>query len=122
MARDQISSNADKVRQDNDTPEHTPPALRVLKLAVLLMAFVLLAGFAFLVYTLVMRSQAYEPGLASVETVVRLVVKPGETVQSVSLDGTLLALHVRSTDGKQSVVIYNLKTDSVLRRLDIVAE
>ena len=86
------------------------------------MAFVLLAGFAFLVYTLVMRSQAYEPGLASVETVVRLVVKPGETVQSVSLDGTLLALHVRSTDGKQSVVIYNLKTDSVLRRLDIVAE
>lgn len=100
-----------------------PPSVVALKAAVYLMGLVLLAGFAFLVYTLVSRASlqpAVQLDAAAAAQLVKLA--PGETIQSISLDRNLLALQVRRTDGNTSIVIHDINRDETVRRIEVTAE
>lgn len=95
------------------------PGFIFLKIAVYAMGLMIVAGFAFLIYTLVNRASTLQPALVSAEEAVELVVGPGETVQSVSLNRGSLAIHVRRPDGSDAVIVYNLARQGVVQRLNI---
>ena len=60
-----------------------------------------------------------QPALVSPEEAIELVVGPGETVQSVSLNRGSLAIHVRRPDGSDAIIVYNLARQGVVQRLNI---
>ncbi len=83
------------------------------------MGLMIVAGFAFLIYTLVNRASSLEPALVSAEEAVELAVGPGEKVQSVSLSRGSLAIHVRRPDGSDGIIVYSLARQGVVRRINI---
>lgn len=83
------------------------------------MGLMIVAGFAFLIYTLVNRASTLQPALVSADEAIELVVGPGETVQSVSLNRGSLAIHVRRRDGSDAIIVYNLARQGVVQRLNI---
>lgn len=93
-----------------------------LKISVYVMGLMIVAGFAFLIYTLVNRASTLEPPTVSAEDAIELAVGPGETVQSVSLDRGSLAIHVRRPDGSDSIIVYSLARQGVVQRLNIRAQ
>jgi hypothetical protein len=119
MVNKQISKNSTQSDDDDDLPVGDSPGFIFLKIAVYAMGLMIVAGFAFLIYTLVNRASTLQPALVSAEEAVELVVGPGETVQSVSLNRGSLAIHVRRPDGSDAVIVYNLARQGVVQRLNI---
>jgi hypothetical protein len=118
MVNKQVSKNSTQ-SDDDDLPVGDSPGFIFLKIAVYAMGLMIVAGFAFLIYTLVNRASTLQPALVSAEEAVELVVGPGETVQSVSLNRGSLAIHVRRPDGSDAVIVYNLARQGVVQRLNI---
>jgi hypothetical protein len=117
-----ITSEKAGLRDDDDEPAGDPPGLVVLKAAVYIMGVMIVLGVLILVYTLISRAGKLEPGISSVDEIVRIATRPGDTVQSVSLDRGSLAIHLRDATGKDSIVIYSLSREKVVRRLDVAPE
>ena len=87
------------------------------------MGLVLVAGFAFLVYTLVSRAYLQPAAQLDATTAAQQVkLAPGETVQSVSLDRNLLALQVKRADGGTSIIIHDISRGEAVRRIEVSAE
>jgi hypothetical protein len=107
---------------DDDMLAPDPPGLVALKALVYFMGMLIVAGVAFLVYTLVQRASNLEPAISDVEAVVQVAAQPGDKVQSVSVDGTTLALHVRTANGQDAVILYNLRRQQVIQRLEIAPQ
>ena len=97
--------------------------MAALKAAVYVMGLVLVAGFAFLVYTLVSRAYlqpAAQLDATSAAQQVRLA--PGETIQSLSLDRNLLALQVKRADGTTVILIHDINRGETVRQIEVKAE
>lgn len=97
--------------------------MAALKAAVYVMGIVLVAGFAFLVYTLVSRAYlqpAEQLDATSAAQQVRLA--PGEAIQSLSLDRNLLALQVKRPDGTTVILIHDINRGETVRRIEVKAE
>lgn len=100
-----------------------PRSVVVLKAAVYLMGIVLVAGFAFLVYTLVSRAYlqpAAQLDATSATQQVRLA--PGETIQSLSLDRNLLALQVKRPDGTTVILVHDINRGETVRQIEVKAD
>lgn len=100
-----------------------PRSVVVLKAAVYLMGIVLVAGFAFLVYTLVSRAYlqpAAQLDATSAAQQVRLA--PGETIQSLSLDRNLLALQVKRPDGTTVILVHDINRGETVRQIEVKAD
>jgi hypothetical protein len=121
MAQDKSPDRTGPGQAGDDAP--LPPSVVALKAAVYLMGLVLVAGFAFLVYTLV--SRAYLQPVAQVDGTAaaqQLKLAPGETIQSVSLDRNLLALQVKRADGSTVIVIHDINRGETVRRIAVTAD
>ncbi|MEM7635917.1 MAG: hypothetical protein AAF299_15230 [Pseudomonadota bacterium] len=119
MVNNQVSKQSAKSDDDDDLPVADSPGFIFLKIAVYTMGLMIVAGFAFLIYTLVNRASTLPPALVSTEEAIELAVGPGETVQSVSLNRGSLAIHVRRPDGSDAIIVYSLARQGVVQRLDI---
>ncbi|MEO9875982.1 MAG: hypothetical protein ABJM26_07615 [Anderseniella sp.] len=119
MVNNQVSKESTKSDDDDDLPVGDTPGFIFLKIAVYTMGLMIVAGFAFLIYTLVNRASTLQPALVSADEAIELVVEPGETVQSVSLNRGSLAIHVRRPDGSDAVIVYSLARQGVVQRLNI---
>lgn len=119
MVKKQASKNSTQPDDDDDLPAGDSPGFIFLKIAVYVMGLMIVAGFAFLIYTLVNRASTLQPALVSPEEAVELAVGPGETVQSVSLNRGSLAIHVRRPDGSDAIIVYNLARQGVVQRINI---
>lgn len=87
------------------------------------MGMVLVAGFAFLVYTLVSRAYLQPAAELDAKAAAQQVsLAPGETIQSISLDRNLLALQVKRADGGTSIIIHDISRGEAVRRIDVSAE
>jgi hypothetical protein len=105
----------------NDAP--LPPSVVALKAAVYLMGLVLVAGFAFLVYTLVSRAYLQPAAELDAKAAAQQVsLAPGETIQSISLDRNLLALQIRRADGAIYIVVHDINLGETVRRIEVTAE
>ncbi len=94
-----------------------------LKTAVYLMGMVLVAGFAFLVYTLVSRAYLQPAAELDAKAAAQQVsLAPGETIQSISLDRNLLALQIRRADGAIYIVVHDINLGETVRRIEVTAE
>jgi hypothetical protein len=123
MAQDKSPDRTGPGQAGDDDDAPLPSSVVALKAAVYLMGLVLVAGLAFLVYTLVSRTSlqpAVQLDAAAAAQLVKLA--PGETIQSISLDRNLLALQVRRTDGNTSIVIHDINRDETVRRIEVTAE
>lgn len=119
MVDNQASKKSTKLDDDDDLPVADSPGFIFLKISVYAMGLMIVAGFAFLIYTLVNRASTLEPALVSAEEAVEIAVGPGETVQSVSLSRGSLAIHVRRPDGSDAIIVYSLARQGIVQRLDI---
>jgi len=119
MVNNQVSKESTKSDDDDDLPVGDTPGFIFLKIAVYTMGLMIVAGFAFLIYTLVNRASTLQPALVSADEAIELVVGPGETVQSVSMNRGSLAIHVRRPDGSDAVIVYSLARQGVVQRLNI---
>lgn len=119
MVNNQVSKASTKSDDDDDLPVGDTPGFIFLKIAVYTMGLMIVAGFAFLIYTLVNRASTLQPAMVSADEAIELVVGPGETVQSVSLNRGSLAIHVRRPDGSDGVIVYSLARQGVVQRLNI---
>jgi hypothetical protein len=102
----------------------TPRQVRVLKIAVIVMALLLVGGFAFVLAAIVY--QASQTGqdsavgagartsLNGVES--ELPIPKDATVTSLALDGDRVAVHLNSAAGPE-VVVVDLKTGKVVARI-----
>lgn len=123
MARDKSPDKMAPPRGDDADDMPLPPSVVALKAAVYLMAVVLVAGFALLVYTLV--SRVSQPPVAKLDagTVAQQVkLEPGEAIQSLSLDRNLVALHVTREGGGSALVIYDLNKGETVRRINVSSQ
>ncbi|WP_108881021.1 hypothetical protein [Anderseniella sp. Alg231-50] len=119
MVNNQVSKNSTKPDDDDDLPVGDSPGFIFLKIAVYTMGLMIVAGFAFLIYTLVNRASTLPPPMVSAEEAIELAVGPGETVQSVSLNRGSLAIHVRRPDGSEAIIVYSLARQGIVQRLNI---
>jgi hypothetical protein len=119
MVNNQVSKQSAKSDDDDDLPMGDSPGFIFLKIAVYTMGLMIVAGFAFLIYTLVNRASTLPPALVSADEAIELAVGPGETVQSVSLNRGSLAIHVRRPDGSDAIIVYSLARQGVVQRLNI---
>ncbi len=121
MVKSQTSKNSSRIDDDDDDNRSVgvSPGFVFLKIAVYAMGVMIVAGFAFLIYTLVNRASTLQPALVSAEEAIELAIAPGETVQSVSLNRGSLAIHVRRPDGSDSIIVYNLARQGIVQRLNI---
>jgi hypothetical protein len=123
MAQDKSpdSTGAGRGIDGDDAP--LPPAVVALKTAVYLMGMVLVAGFAFLVYTLVSRAYLQPAAELDAKAAAQQVsLAPGETIQSISLDRNLLALQIRRADGGTYIVVHDINLGETVRRIEVTAE
>ncbi len=104
---------------EDELPAGDPPSLVVLKAVVYIMAVMIVLGVGILVYTLISRASKLEPGISTSEEVGQLVVKAGETVQSISMDRGLVAVHLRANDGSERVVVYSLSRQAIVRQVEV---
>lgn len=118
MVNNQVSKESTK-SDDDDLPVGDTPGFIFLKIAVYTMGLMIVAGFAFLIYTLVNRASTLPPALVSADEAIELAVGPGETVQSVSLNRGSLAIHVRRPNGSDAIIVYSLARQGVVQRLNI---
>ena len=123
MAQDKFTDKmaAGQQQEGDDLP--LPRSVMVLKAAVYLMGIVLVAGFAFLVYTLV--SRAYLQPAAQLDATAaaqQVKLAPGESIQSLSLDRNLLALQVKRGDGTTFILIHDISRGETVRQIDVKAE
>lgn len=105
---------------NNDEDLPPPPSLIILKTAVYLMGVMLVVGFAVLIYTLVSRMSQPKLTAAAPGQVERVVLQPGESIHSVALDRNLMALHVKSEDGKSAIIVHDISRGQTVRRITIV--
>jgi hypothetical protein len=119
MSKKNISENLDA---GDDEPVGDPTSLVVLKAAVYIMGVMIILGVGILVYTLISRASKLEPGISAVDEIAQLVVTPGEKVRSVSLNRGSLAIHLETADGKDSIVIYSLSRQKIMRRIEVTAQ
>lgn len=122
MANKQTSKNPTSFDDEDDLPAGDSPGFIFLKIAVYVMGVMIVAGFAFLIYTLVNRASSLEPALISSEEAIELAVSPGETVRSVSLNRGRLAIHVRGPDGRDAIIVYSLARQGVVQRVNITPQ
>ncbi len=123
MAQDKFTDKTTPGQHTDGDELPLPASVKVLKAAVYLMGFVLVAGFAFLVYTLVTRVN--QPSVAQMdgaEAAQQVTLAPGETIQSLSLDRNLLALQVRRADGSTVILIHDISRGGIIRQIDVKTE
>jgi hypothetical protein len=107
----------------------TPRQVRVLKVAVIVMAILLVGGFAFVLAAIVYQAshagKAIQPtGLdaeARTPPLSELPIPRDATVTSLALDGNRLALHLTSPAGAE-VVVMDVTTGRVLARIKLKAQ
>jgi hypothetical protein len=120
---------ADMEHKGGAGPGTEPPTLQflVLKWAVIGMGILLVAGFAVIVVTIVNRSQGFgknEAGLASGTAsgesgaAIDLPVPRGANVTALDLDGSRLAITLKSPSGSEIAIIH-LKSGRVIRRIKL---
>jgi len=108
--------------RDDDEPVGDPPGLFVLKVVVYIMGVMIVLGVIILVYTLISRAGKLESGISSIDEIVQVATAPDEKVQSISLDRGSLAIHLRDASGKDSIIIYSLSQQKVVRRLEMAPQ
>ena len=87
------------------------------------MGMVLVAGFAFLVYTLVSRAYLQPAAELDAKAATQQVsLAPGETIQSISLDRNLLALQVKRPDGTTVILVHDINRGETVRQIEVKAD
>ena len=120
MAQEQLPVMTDKIETDDETNAPLPPSVVVLKAAVYLMGIILVAGFAIVVYALVTRaSKPLEAVVDDKPSTAAVLLQPGETIRSVSLEGKMLVFHLTSAEGADAVMIYDVNKNHVIRRINV---
>ena len=103
----------------------TPRQLRVLKVAVIVMGILLVGGFAFVLAAIVYQAskggQESKPSPIMSGIATNLPVAKDATINSLSLDGNRLALHLNTGSGPE-VVVVDLQTGNVLARIKLKPE
>ena len=107
----------------------TPRQVRLLKIAVIVMGILLVGGFALVLATIVYQASRLgegkeapvprQAGMPVIES--ELVIPPGTTITSLSLDGDRLALHLSSAAGAEIAVV-DIKTGKVVSRLKLKSQ
>jgi hypothetical protein len=107
----------------------TPRQVRLLKVAVIVMGILLVGGFALVLATIVYQASRLgevkeasiprQAGMPVIES--ELVILPGTTITSLSLDGDRLALHLSSAAGAEIAVV-DIKTGKVVSRLKLKSQ
>ena len=107
----------------------SPPQMRALKIAVVVMGVILVAGFAAIVVRIIYLT-SNKPAIAAVPAGpatlalpladVRLALPPGAEVKSVTLDGNRLAVHHSGGGPKDdTITIIDLATGRIISRVAI---
>ena len=109
----------------------TPRQVRVLKIAVIVMGVLLVAGFAFVLAAIVYQASRLgdkaTPAVATVSPPVaealasELAIPIGAEVTTLALDGDRLAVHLRSQAGAEIAVI-DVRSGKVLARVKLKPE
>ena len=109
----------------------TPRQVRVLKIAVIVMGVLLVAGFAFVLAAIVYQASRLgdkaTPAVATVSPPMaealasELAIPIGAEVTTLALDGDRLAVHLRSQAGAEIAVI-NVRSGKVLARVKLKPE
>jgi hypothetical protein len=120
MAQEQLPGMTDKYETENEVNAPLPPSVVFLKAAVYLMGIILVAGFAFVVYALVTRAnKPLEAVVDDKPSTAAILLQPGETISSVSLEGKMLVLHLTSAEGGDAIMIYDVNKNHVIRRISV---
>ncbi len=106
----------------------TPRQVRLLKIAVIAMGLVLVGGFALVLGTIVYQAsrggqkppQAEAIGEGS-PALSELAIPKDASLTALALDGSRLALHLKSAAGSE-VVVVDVATGKVLARIKLKAE
>jgi hypothetical protein len=109
----------------------TPRQVRVLKIAVIVMGVLLVAGFAFVLAAIVYQASRLgdkaTPAVATVSPPMaealasELAIPIGAEVTTLALDGDRLAVHLRSQAGAEIAVI-DVRSGKVLARVKLKPE
>jgi hypothetical protein len=107
----------------------SPRQIRILKIIVIVMGLMLIAGFALVILTIVYQasqlSKKPKAGSAAIATTgnpeITLPVRTGTEVRSLDLDGETLAIHLKGPGGNEISVI-DLRTGKVIRRIHLKPE
>jgi len=107
----------------------TPRQVRALKIAVIVMGILLVAGFGLVMGAIVYQASQLPdkdapPAPAAAvppEAQSELAIPAGAKVTSLALDGNRLALHLESSAGPE-VVVVDIGTGKVLSRIKLKAE
>ena len=97
------------------------PRMVVLKVAVVIMGVLLVAGFALVIGTIVKRASSPAPVVSAIGPggrfgVSEVHVAPGEKVRNILMSEDRLAIHIGS-DKSEEIVIVNAKTGAELGRI-----
>ena len=88
--------------------DFTPRQLRILKAAVVIMAVILVVGFAVLLGTIVYQTtQLAESGAGGQAPMANfdVIVGPDRKVEQIALDGNRAALHLRGPEGPELAIV-----------------
>lgn len=105
----------------------TPRQVRVLKIAVIAMGVLLVAGFVAILVAIVYKAgqlgeseetRLPAPAAIAAPTDGAFVLPEGGTIVSMALDGDRLALHVKGPDGTE-IVVLDVRTGAVVSRIGI---
>ncbi|HXF54406.1 MAG TPA: hypothetical protein VNK52_09820 [Hyphomicrobiaceae bacterium] len=108
----------------SDTGPLKPAHVRLLKIAVVTMGILILAGFGAVVLRIAhLASNLSEGGSApgNIELRARLALPPGAVIRLMALSGDRLALHYDGPEGA-GIAVVNLSTGAVVSRFGIVRE
>jgi hypothetical protein len=101
----------------------TPSQLRKLKIAVVVMGVILIAGFAGLIWRIVYLINKGErtSAVSAIAKEARLPLPPGATVRNLALSGDRLAVHYDAPSGS-GIALLDLVTGQPLARVDLVPQ
>jgi len=108
----------------SDTGPPKPGHVRLLKIAVVTMGILILAGFGAVVLRIVHLASNLSqvaPTAGNIELRARLALPPGAVIRLMALSGDRLALHYDAPEGA-GIAVVNISTGAVVSRLGIVPE
>ena len=109
----------------------TPRQVRILKIVVIAMGVLLVAGFVLVIAVIVYQASSIGESVAPAQSVARpaypapsgpgLIVPEGMSVSNMALDGNRLAVHLSGPNGSE-IRIIDLGTGKVVQRIPLKSE
>lgn len=99
----------------------SPRQMRMLKIAVVVMGIILIAGFLAIVVGIFYQSSKLGKSTAAIPADISLALEPGQNVSHIALDGDRMAVHLTGPGG-QEIRIIDLERGTVAGRVRLEAE